>query len=300
MNANLELYKIFCEVVKYGNISKTAENIFLSQSAVTQSIQKLENLLGGKLFYRNKSGVELTAEGKNLYDYIKDSIKTMSNAELLFHKYVSLEKGNLRIGGGRVLINKYLLPTLIELVKDYPGINISISINSSEVALKMVSQGELDIAIFNNYENSKTYSKVSIYPINNSGETYVFYASKDYIDRFNISIDNLDITNKNIILPKSNIAKDRFKNYCNENNITNFTKYEIQDSYILNQMVLNGCGIGFSIKEYIDNQILKNRDIIILKTLNHYEDRIAFATLNKNMCNKPTLEFIKRIKQNLH
>ena len=46
MNANLELYRIFCEVVKYKNISKAAENIYISQSAVTQSIQKLEKILG--------------------------------------------------------------------------------------------------------------------------------------------------------------------------------------------------------------------------------------------------------------
>ena len=58
MNTDLELYRVFCEVVKYKNISKTAESMYISQSAITQSIQKLENLLGGKLFYRNKTGVE--------------------------------------------------------------------------------------------------------------------------------------------------------------------------------------------------------------------------------------------------
>ena len=80
MNTDLELYRVFCEVVKYKNISKTAESMYISQSASTQSIQKLENMLGGKVFYRNKNGVELTEEGKNLYEYIKDSIETMNNA----------------------------------------------------------------------------------------------------------------------------------------------------------------------------------------------------------------------------
>ena len=81
MNVDLELYRIFCEVVKYKNISKTAESMYVSQSAITQSIQKFENILGSKVFYRNKKGVELTEEGKNLYEYIKDSIETMNNAE---------------------------------------------------------------------------------------------------------------------------------------------------------------------------------------------------------------------------
>ena len=74
MSTDLELYRVFCEVVKYKNISKTAESLYISQSAITQSIQKLENMLGGKVFYRNKNGVELTEEGKNLYEYILKTV----------------------------------------------------------------------------------------------------------------------------------------------------------------------------------------------------------------------------------
>ena len=84
MNTDLELYRVFCEVVKYKNISKTAESMYISQSAITQSIQKLENLLGGKVFHRNKNGVELTEEGKHLYEYIKDSVEKINNAENIF------------------------------------------------------------------------------------------------------------------------------------------------------------------------------------------------------------------------
>ena len=54
MNANLELYRVFCEVVKYQNISKAAENMYISQSAVKKKKKKLENMLGGKLFFRSK------------------------------------------------------------------------------------------------------------------------------------------------------------------------------------------------------------------------------------------------------
>ena len=126
MNTDLELYRVFCEVVKHKNISKTAESMYISQSAVTQSIQKLENVLGGKVFYRNKNGVELTEEGKNLYEYIKNSIETMSNAENLFSQYVNLEKGQVRIGGGNSLVSSLIMKPLIEYMKEYPDINITI------------------------------------------------------------------------------------------------------------------------------------------------------------------------------
>ena len=123
MNADLELYRVFCEVVKHKNISKTAESMYISQSAVTQSIQKLETILGGKVFYRNKNGVELTEEGRNLYEYIKDSIETMSNAENIFSKYINLEKGKIRIGGGNSLVNSLIINPMIEFINKYPNEN---------------------------------------------------------------------------------------------------------------------------------------------------------------------------------
>ena len=125
-NIDLELYRVFYEVVKYKNISKAAEAMYISQSAITQSIQKLENMLGGKVFYRNKRGVELTEEGENLYNYIRDSIETMSNAENLFSNYVNLEKGRVRIAGGNTIVDSLLKGPLYEFMAKYPNIEISI------------------------------------------------------------------------------------------------------------------------------------------------------------------------------
>ena len=72
MNINFELYKVFYEVANSKSISKGAKNLMISQPAVTQSIQTLENELGGKLFIRTPKGVILTNEGKELYSYIKN------------------------------------------------------------------------------------------------------------------------------------------------------------------------------------------------------------------------------------
>ena len=65
-NINLNLYKVFYEVSKYGSFSKTAELTYTTQSAISKSIIKLEEELGTKLFYRNTHGIELTKEGEEL------------------------------------------------------------------------------------------------------------------------------------------------------------------------------------------------------------------------------------------
>ena len=177
MNTDLELYKVFCEVVKHKNISRTAESMYISQSAITQSIQKLESLLGGKVFYRSKTGVELTEEGKHLYEYIKDSIETMNNAENIFSKYINLEKGKVRIAGGNSLISSLILPPVISFIQKYPNIDISIKSGLTDSLLQKLSNGELDIVALNLQQNISANSNVEIIPLKDS--SYWFFASKN-------------------------------------------------------------------------------------------------------------------------
>ena len=97
MNIDIEFYKVFCVVADNGSFSKAAEKLYISQPAITQTIKKLEEQLGGKLFYRNNNGVSLTEEGKHLYEYIKDSMEIIENATSKFNQYKNLDEGIVRI-----------------------------------------------------------------------------------------------------------------------------------------------------------------------------------------------------------
>lgn len=97
MNIDIEFYKVFCMVAESGSFSKAAEKLYISQPAITQTIKKLEEQLGGKLFYRNNNGVVLTEEGKHLYEYVKDSMEVIENASSKFEQYKNLDEGIVRI-----------------------------------------------------------------------------------------------------------------------------------------------------------------------------------------------------------
>lgn len=58
-------------LAKRGNITKAAEELLISQPAISKSIENLEEQLGGQLFIRTKRGVNLTEEGKKFYKYIE-------------------------------------------------------------------------------------------------------------------------------------------------------------------------------------------------------------------------------------
>lgn len=292
MNTDLELYRVFCEVVKYKNISKTAESMYISQSAITQSIQKLESMLGGKVFYRNKNGVELTEEGKNLYEYIKDSIETMNNAENIFSKYITLEKGKVRIGGGNSLLSSLIFEPFLKFTKKYPNVDISISSGITDVLMQKLANGELDIVVLNLPFKDKKYSNIEIIPLKKS--TFCFFASKNYIKKYPVK-NFKEFENNTLILPKSPSSKKKIlDDFCDKVNIDLIANYEVSSSSIMKRLVLNDIGIGFTNVENLKD--IKDK-IIIINKIEIEDTKEGIATLKKNMSNKATIELVKEIKR---
>ena len=74
MAVKLELYRVFKEVADTGNISVAAKNLYISQSAVSQSVKQLETALQARLFSRSPRGVSLTGEGQMLYQYVRSAL----------------------------------------------------------------------------------------------------------------------------------------------------------------------------------------------------------------------------------
>lgn len=293
MAMDLELYRIFCEVVKYKNISRTAENLYVSQSAVTQSIQKLEHYLGGKVFYRNKTGVELTEEGRNLYEYIKNSYETLNNAENIYSQYNNLEKGKIRIGGGNSIIQRLILQPLVEFIKKYPNIDISINSGLTDNLMQSLSNGELDMVVLNLPYLTKSYSNITI--LNLKKSSFCFYASKQYLKEHKVKDDWSNVKENTFIFPKYLSSKRRqLDNYCKKEGIEIEPAYQISSSTITKKLVLDNVGIGFTNIENLNDII---DDIEIIKKVEFDDIYEGIAVMNKNMANKACSELVKRIKK---
>ena len=108
MNQNLSSYWIFYTVANAGNISKAAKELYISQPAISKSIQKLEENLGCKLFSRSSRGVLLTDEGQMLYGHVKEAFETLTLGEDKLKRSIELGVGHLQIGVSSTLC-KHLL-----------------------------------------------------------------------------------------------------------------------------------------------------------------------------------------------
>jgi len=146
MAVKLELYRVFREVAETGNISMAAKNLYISQSAVSQSIKQLETALQARLFSRSPRGVSLTGEGQMLYQYVRSALSLLSTGEDKLSQAQQLLLGTLTIGASDTVTSWFLTPYLERFHREHPGIRLKIVSGRSAKVLSLLKSGVVDIA----------------------------------------------------------------------------------------------------------------------------------------------------------
>ncbi|SDB98521.1 DNA-binding transcriptional regulator, LysR family [Paenibacillus sp. UNCCL117] len=149
MSEHLEGYRVFYCAAKAGSLTKAAEQLFLTQPAVTHAIKQLESKLGGPLFFRTAKGVQLTGEGQVLFTYIEQGLQLIHTGERLLADMRQLEAGDIRISAGDTLCKHYLLPSLASFHLIYPGIRIHVTNRTTLETIALLKEGAIDIGIVN-------------------------------------------------------------------------------------------------------------------------------------------------------
>lgn len=279
MNIDFELYRIFYTVAKNQNITKAAEELNISQPAISKSIKNLEEQLKGQLFIRTKKGVVLTEEGKEFYNYIQKAIEYITSAENKFSELINLETGSIRIGISTTLTKEFLLPYLKEFHKLYPNIDIQIITNISSELIKKLKNGLIDIVITNIVENNidKDIELIKCKEVTNCfivNETYKHLLDKE------LSLKDL---NKYPLILQANgsVTRNFINNFAKENNITLKPNIELASYSLVVEFTKIGFGIGLATKEYIQKE-LDNKELFILKIKEKIPNKYIGITLSKN------------------
>lgn len=149
MIGKLDLYRIFNVVSSNKSFSKAAQELYMTQPAVSQAISKLEKELDILLFHRTSKGVVLTNEGNLLNEHIKSALGIINAAEDKLLEFKSLKTGQLRIGVGDTISRYFLLPYLEKFHKGYPGIKLNILNGTTTEICDLIKSGKVDIGVCN-------------------------------------------------------------------------------------------------------------------------------------------------------
>ena len=288
MNQNLSSYRIFYTVANTGNISKAAKELYISQPAISKSIQKLEESVGCKLFSRSSRGVVLTDEGKLLYEHVSEAFETLTMGEEKLKRSIELGVGHLKIGVSSTLCKYLLLPYLKEFIRQNPHISISISCQSTNDTLKLLEDNKIDIGLIGKPENLKNIHFDFLEEIED-----IFVAAKDYLRNLKargIQKDHILQSSTLMLLDKNNMTRQYIDDYLQENQIIIKDSIDISDMDLLIDFARIGvaCVIKNFVREDLENGTLM--EIPLGFPIHKREVGFAYKTTTKP--SKSLAEFI--------
>ncbi|MCI9137915.1 MAG: LysR family transcriptional regulator [Lachnospiraceae bacterium] len=189
MDINYELYKVFYQVASSLSFSEASKKLFISQSAVSQSIKTLEKKLGQLLFIRSTKKVKLSPAGEMLLKHIEPAIHLIQRGESQLLDAECL--GQLHIGASDTICRYFLVPYLKQFHETFPSVPIKVTNATSLKCVELIEQGKVDL-IVTNYPNSRM-EDASLYKTTASFQD-VFIANPAYfpLEQKELSLEELN------------------------------------------------------------------------------------------------------------
>lgn len=247
MNINFEYYKIFYVIAKNKNITKAANELNISQPAISRMLKTMEDQMNTKLFIRQSKGVFLTQEGKELYRLIGENISGIIKAENDFTKII--KDKTLKIATDKSYLNYLINNKKIDsLLKNNTNISF-INTNNFDLLNHQLVNNLIDFAIISEPINYQFSNELNFRKID---ELHLILVSK-------FKDDNVD--SKPIVLQANNSKLRQLTEYyikrINDKSLDIITVDDYDNIYSL---IYNGYCNGILIKEFIlDN--LENKSL---------------------------------------
>ncbi|MBM7616008.1 LysR family transcriptional regulator [Alkaliphilus hydrothermalis] len=295
MDVNLELYKIFYYVAKNLSFTKAAEELFVTQSSVSQSMAQLEKKLDIVLFHRTNRRVSLTHEGEMLFSHVSQAINIIKSGERILENTKVLEYGELKLGASDTICKYFLLPYFSQFHRIYPKIRINITNQPSIRTIESVRKGELDFGIINlPYDSVPNDLNVEV--LSNFTEVLItnrcFFKGTEGITSIQQLMDYPLIT-----LTKETSTRRYLDSYFQKHQLTLEPEFELESIDLIMELVQIGLGIGFVIDAAV--AALKNEDVSIINLKEPLPTRsIAFISNKKLPLSIPAQEFLELLSTN--
>lgn len=142
---NFDHFEYVLAIAKFGNLTKAAEHLFISQSALTKSMNRLEYELGVKLFDRLSSPIRLTGAGEY---FATEAEKLLSHKDLMeknLQEFSEFKQGKITVGMGPGRSEYWLPHILAEFWKWYPDIKVKVITGGMEFLEKELTERRLDL-----------------------------------------------------------------------------------------------------------------------------------------------------------
>lgn len=233
--------KTFIEVANLKSFCKAAGKLGYSQAAVTIQIKHLENELNVHLFDRIGKQTTLTHEGEIFYEYASDVIGDLTHVKNILSESSELT-GRLVIGTIESICASLLPPLIQEFHRRYPGVNVSIVIDSPSTLLTMMNNNTIDIVYF---LDKRMYDAKWV-KVMEKPESIIFAASKEhpYAKETGLKIDQV-ISQSMLLTEKDASYRLILEQYLAVDGKKVYPYLEIGNTEFIIKLLRDNAGISF-------------------------------------------------------
>ena len=295
MIGNLEYFKVFYYTAKLGSVTGAANELSISQPAVSQSLKALERSLGVSLFQRASKGVRLTREGQLLYSYVERGYEEIAQGVEKVRQMLNLELGEVHIGASDMTLRFYLLPFLEKFHEQHPGIKVSVANAPTPETLRLLRGGKIDFGVVSTpFEQGEEFSVEPVREIED-----VFVAGRRFMQYKNHMLDLQELEKLPIIFLEGDTStKSYMTRFLAQNGVELHPEFELATSDMIVQFALRSLGVGSVVRdfaqEYLEdgrlfelrfNKIIPRRQICVI-----WDERGGVS--------KAAAEFLEMVKGN--
>ena len=287
MDINLNLYRIFYFVAQSKSYSEASEKLHLSVPSISISINKLENLLDTKLFYRENNGVRLTSAGNELFKLVEQGLSSIELGEKLVTQKNDLENGEISIGCYSHIANFFLMDKIEKAILDYPNLKINmICCTNSKEMLDLLQNHKLDFvmdttSIVSNYENITIKELQDVENIFVSKEKIEINDLKE-LNKFNFIL-NFDYT----------LTHKELLEILRKNNTNIIPKIRCDITEIRIEAAKRNMGIAYVMKKMVEKE-LENGELFEVKFPIKFPTTKIKIIYFKEQLTKASKKFIKK------
>ena len=260
MDINYELYKVFYHVASTLSFSEASKQLFISQSAVSQSIKTLERKLDQTLFIRSTKHVQLTPEGEILLRHIEPAMHFIRRGEAQLLD-AAATGGQIRIGASDTICRYFLVPYLERFHRDFPSAHIKVINQTSIKCVELLETGQVDL-IVTNYPNQYLSNVSSIKKIRTFKDVFIANKSFEQLKGQKLSYEQLS-KYPILMLDKRSTTSEFLHRLFQQHHLDLVPEIELTSNDLLIDLARMGLGIAF-IPDFCIQE--PNDDLFIVET----------------------------------
>lgn len=288
---NLEYYKVFDSVCRSGGITAAAEELCISQPAVSQAVRQLEESLECRLFFRTSRGVKLTREGEVLHSYVKRGMELLYDGEEMIRRIQNLETGEIRIGASDMTLQFYLLPYLERFHEKYPRVKVNVSNGPTPETLEFLYDGRIDFGIVSTpFEARQEIQSIPVREIHN-----VFIAGPKFapvLSGRKIAYEEL-MSYPCIFLEKKTSTRQFMDRFLAERGICLEPEFELATSDMIVQFAKRNLGIGCLMSDFA-KEAVSSKEVFRIEFEEEMPSRRFCLVAQGRACMSPAAEKLFR------